>query len=638
MDIIIKSENKLEIVNDVIKILDIVSDTKMELFIEIEPLSDYILNMELESNVFYKMTVYNKNDKIIEKNMNSRDFLNVNFFSSHSIKLKIAIDYKLNHPYPFFSFKKILLNNKSFDETKNNFNFKNSSIFIANNPNRPKLISILMSVYNTEKFIDDAITSIINQSYIYWELLIIDDNSNDNSINRIMPYLKDSRIKLFTVEKNIGPFLTKNILLKKTKGDYICFIDSDDIYHNNKLKYQLQKMQNNPNIVGIFNKFVRFKNNINNQVGEKKHETVVSFLKREVLKDIGFFDTVRFGGDTEYKNRLNIYYGNRILFDNELLYYARIREESLTKIIPKDDSKRKLYKKLFKKWAQNTPNLYVPDYLTKTDDLSRAIEGQYIKLEEDNLSSFENKNLYEIKHHKIEEIYIIHMRNSVRRIDTLKKQLGDRGLNYKIFNAIDGRLLDITKMVEGGKMDADVREIAENNRGSLGCYMSHLELWKKIYSDGIDGNYLILEDDAILNVNFNELNISKYLSFIPNNFELVYLGSGKIKGNMRNKYIVDPFAGNIKGYNSGMYGYMVKRQTIAKLISLLEHIYYPIKDPFIRMNFDIIRAYFVIDKLVGHNNDVESDRLKRDENRGRNPGGILEYKKTLVNRFFKGFS
>jgi glycosyltransferase involved in cell wall biosynthesis len=644
-EILIKSNENIKIIENKIEILEN-KKSILEFNIEIDPLTEYNLLFQIESNNNYIIKIYNKLGEINYNKSHFNDEINYNFFSNHNIKLLLIIEFKNNN---FFIIKKFSLYNKSFNNTFNNFIVKNISQFspiinklyftIENKQinviKESKLISILMSLYNTEDYVEEAIKSVINQTYKNWELLIIDDNSTDNSIERVIPFLVDKRIKLFSLNRNIGPFLTKNILLGMIKGEYISFIDSDDIYHKNKLNYQIMTLESNQKNIGIFNKFTRFKNNINNSIGEKKYETITSLLKKDILNDIGFFDTVKFGGDSEYKNRLKKFYGKQIIFDENILYYARVRDGSLTKIIPKVDDRRKLYENKFKKWSEITKKLFVPNYISINDDISRVIDGQYIKLVEGNLKDFIKKNLIEIKNFELNGIYIIHMKNSPKRIEKLIKQLKEKELNYKIYNAIDGRLLDINKMIESGKMDIDIKVLAENNRGSLGCYMSHLELWKKIYLEEKGENYLILEDDAILNENFNLIKLTKYLSYVPENYNLVYLGSSKIKGEMINKYVAKPDVGNFKGYNSGMYGYLIKRNTILNLIKLLDHIIYPIKDPFIRINFDIIKAYFILDKLISHNNEFESDRLKRDDNRGKNPGIILEQKKLLLNKILE---
>ena len=90
------------------------------------------------------------------------------------------------------------------------------------------LVSVIMSVYNKEKFISESITAILNQSYKNFELLIIDDHSSDNSIKTIKKF-KDKRIKLFINKFNKGRSKNYNFLAKKIKGDFVITADADDI-------------------------------------------------------------------------------------------------------------------------------------------------------------------------------------------------------------------------------------------------------------------------------------------------------------------------------------------------------------------------------------------------------------------------
>ena len=93
-----------------------------------------------------------------------------------------------------------------------------------NNP----LISLIMPVYNDERHIKIAIDSVLNQSYSNWELIIVDDCSTDDTVNTIKAY-NDSRIKLFTLNKNSGgAFYPRQIALNYAKAEFICTLDSDD--------------------------------------------------------------------------------------------------------------------------------------------------------------------------------------------------------------------------------------------------------------------------------------------------------------------------------------------------------------------------------------------------------------------------
>lgn len=104
-----------------------------------------------------------------------------------------------------------------------------------------ELVSIIMPAYNCEKFIEDSIESVISQEYSNWELIIIDDCSNDNTSQVIEKYCNyDSRIKYYKNEINKGVSFTRNRAIQLSKGTWIAFLDSDDIWSQDKLVKQLK--------------------------------------------------------------------------------------------------------------------------------------------------------------------------------------------------------------------------------------------------------------------------------------------------------------------------------------------------------------------------------------------------------------
>lgn len=109
-----------------------------------------------------------------------------------------------------------------------------------------KLVSIIMPNFNGEKYIAEAIESVISQTYPFWELIIIDDCSTDNSINIIKEYsTKDCRIKFINLRKNSGPAVARNTGIEIAKGQYVAFLDTDDIWLPYKLKKQINFMKDN---------------------------------------------------------------------------------------------------------------------------------------------------------------------------------------------------------------------------------------------------------------------------------------------------------------------------------------------------------------------------------------------------------
>ena len=171
---------------------------------------------------------------------------------------------------------------------------------------KPK-ISVIMSVYNAQSFLDEAIKSILNQSFSDFEFLIIDDCSNDDSKKIVDLFaLKDERIKAFSNTKNLR--LTKNLnkLIQMSNGEYIARMDADDISLSERFNEQIKYFENHPevDIVGTFSENI---SNDGTVTGERKvpvtHKEIVKLLPKlnplshptvmfraSALKQIGGYD------------------------------------------------------------------------------------------------------------------------------------------------------------------------------------------------------------------------------------------------------------------------------------------------------------------------------------------------------------
>lgn len=119
--------------------------------------------------------------------------------------------------------------------------------------NNPK-ISVLMPVYNAEKYLKEAIDSILNQTFKDFEFIIINDASTDNSKKIIMSY-DDKRIRYFNNKSNLGITRTLNKGLKIAKGKYIARMDADDISLSNRLKLQNERLEADRNLVILSSHF-----------------------------------------------------------------------------------------------------------------------------------------------------------------------------------------------------------------------------------------------------------------------------------------------------------------------------------------------------------------------------------------------
>lgn len=122
-------------------------------------------------------------------------------------------------------------------------------------------ISVITASYNYAQYIEEAINSVINQSYQDWELIIVDDGSSDNSVEIIKQYCqKDSRIKLFQHEGGQNKGLKDTILLglSYATGDWVAFLESDDVFAPENLQKKLEVIEKHPDVKLVFNKMNYF--------------------------------------------------------------------------------------------------------------------------------------------------------------------------------------------------------------------------------------------------------------------------------------------------------------------------------------------------------------------------------------------
>ncbi len=110
--------------------------------------------------------------------------------------------------------------------------------------NSTPLISVIIPVYNGEKTICETIYSVLNQTYINLELIVVNDGSLDSTLN-LISNIKDLRLKVFSY-KNAGKSISRNRGIDKTNGEFISFLDADDIWTPDKLELQLKALQANP--------------------------------------------------------------------------------------------------------------------------------------------------------------------------------------------------------------------------------------------------------------------------------------------------------------------------------------------------------------------------------------------------------
>ena len=148
------------------------------------------------------------------------------------------------------------------------------------------LISIIIPYYKKKKYIKPTILSILKQSYQKFEVIIIYDDSCKAELRYLKNLNKiDKRIKLLVNSKNIGAGLSRNEGIKLSKGNYICFLDADDLWRKNKLKIQLNFMQKNNYLISHTSYLII--NKQNRIIQHRKAKNFFSFEKLLRSCDIG---------------------------------------------------------------------------------------------------------------------------------------------------------------------------------------------------------------------------------------------------------------------------------------------------------------------------------------------------------------
>lgn len=102
-------------------------------------------------------------------------------------------------------------------------------------------ISIIMPVYNSSQYLEESIQSVINQDYVNWELICVDDGSTDESLKILKDYNKENKKIKVCTQENLGPAQARKLGISQSKGDYICYLDADDVYSKDYLYETLRQ-------------------------------------------------------------------------------------------------------------------------------------------------------------------------------------------------------------------------------------------------------------------------------------------------------------------------------------------------------------------------------------------------------------
>lgn len=200
-------------------------------------------------------------------------------------------------------------------------------------------VSILLPTYNRGYILSRAIESVLKQTFLFWELIIIDDGSSDDTENIVKNFSYDIRIKYFKI-KHQGKVPALNYGFGKTAYEIISFIDSDDWYEKNHLEIGLNCFSMNPDIDFVTTKltvigdqFVVDARDITKKINiEDCKPQGTFFVKRNVVEELGGFPNEEYRSDYLFYNLAKN--SGKIIsnLDNRTYFYDRTGSDSVTKI------------------------------------------------------------------------------------------------------------------------------------------------------------------------------------------------------------------------------------------------------------------------------------------------------------------
>lgn len=153
--------------------------------------------------------------------------------------------------------------------------------------NKPT-VSVIMNCLNGEKYLREAIDSVIEQTYTNWELIFWDNASTDSS-SAILKSYDDKRIKYYRAEETVPLGLARNYAIEKASGEFLCILDADDKFLPQKLDIQLNFMLNNPKVVLAYSnlRFIVYKNG-KQSIKENKKETYEGNVFPQLMTEPNF--------------------------------------------------------------------------------------------------------------------------------------------------------------------------------------------------------------------------------------------------------------------------------------------------------------------------------------------------------------
>ncbi|MCP4950246.1 MAG: glycosyltransferase family 2 protein [Proteobacteria bacterium] len=197
------------------------------------------------------------------------------------------------------------------------------------------LVSVIVAVYNGENFLAQALESVMAQSYVNFEVLIVDDGSTDKTKSIAERFLNDSRCR-YIFQANGGHASAMNIGVSNAGGELLAFIDHDDLWDRRKLALQVNALRESPNLDMVFTHWKNFLESGSSgrlkfqHEGLKGYATGTMLIRKEAFLKVGDFDTTLTKGYFfPWYDRSRILGVREFVLPN-LLYHRRVHGENIS--------------------------------------------------------------------------------------------------------------------------------------------------------------------------------------------------------------------------------------------------------------------------------------------------------------------
>lgn len=288
---------------------------------------------------------------------------------------------------------------------------------------KPK-ISVIMAVHNGEKYLAEAIESILNQTFEDFEFIIIDDSSKDNSLKIIKEYAKkDSKIKIIKNNKNLKLAGSLNRGLKIAKGKYIARMDADDISLPERLEIQYSYLEENKDIFLVGTSWITI-----NSEGKQISKTINNFNFKKINERLPYKSLI---------HHPTVMFRNEHLFYRDKFFYAQDRDFWLRFL--SNNKKMEVVPKPLIKWRVNEKSVSIQKAFMQKFFVDKSIEFYFQRL---NLSfdSYENfdprKELKKFKQSEIKQFnnkakLVFYFKENIRGGNQFRKRLIHYWKEYK---------------------------------------------------------------------------------------------------------------------------------------------------------------------------------------------------------------